>query len=75
MSNDNLSDNGVNEAGASSEGLSPGRSSLAQQGGSGRHHATREFTIRNVARYGNVWRSETSAVTFSLISDLRIEQP
>ena len=45
MQNDNLSKNGVNEIGANSEGLSPGRSPPAQQRGSGRHHATAGIRI------------------------------
>ena len=45
MQNDNLSNNGVNEIGANSEGLSPGRSPPAQQRGSGRHHATAGIRI------------------------------
>ena len=45
MQNDNLSNNGVNEIGANSEGLSPGRSPPAQQRGSGRHHATAGIKI------------------------------
>ena len=40
MSNDNLSDNGVNEAGTVSEGLSPGRCPIVTQRGPGRHHTT-----------------------------------
>ena len=59
MQNDNLSNNGVNETGANSVGLSPGRSPPAQQRGSGRHHATAgisgfstdcHFSVRRVLR-------------------------
>ena len=45
MQNDNLLNNGVNENGANSEGLSPGRSPLARQRGSSRHHATAGIRI------------------------------
>ncbi|XP_068684755.1 uncharacterized protein [Montipora foliosa] len=40
MSNDKLSDNGVNETGTTSEGVSPGRYSSAQERGTGRYQAT-----------------------------------
>ena len=40
MSNDKLSDNGMNEAGTTSEGVSTGRYSSAQQPGTGRYQAT-----------------------------------
>ena len=39
MSNDKLSDNGVNETGTTSEGVLPGRNSLAQQQGTS-HYQT-----------------------------------
>ena len=40
MSYSNYEDNGVNETGSLSEGLSPGRCPTVRQGGSGRHQAT-----------------------------------
>ena len=46
MSNLIDEDNGVNEIGASGEGLSPGRCTMAQQHGPGRHAATARRTRR-----------------------------
>ena len=46
MSNSNIEDNGVNEIGTNSEGLSPGRCTMAQQHGPGRHPATARRTRR-----------------------------
>ena len=46
MSNSNNEDNGVNEIGTNSEGLSPGRCTMAQQHGPGRHPATARRTRR-----------------------------
>ena len=40
MPDDNLSKNGLNEVGTSSEGLSPGRCPVDEQDGPGRDHAT-----------------------------------
>ena len=40
MSDDKLSENGVNETGTTSEGVSPGRYSSAQQRGTGRYPTT-----------------------------------
>ena len=40
MSNKSKRNNGVNEAGASSEGLSPGRCPIGEQDGPGRHRNT-----------------------------------
>ena len=37
MSNKSKPNNGVNEAGASSEGFSPGRCPIGEQNGPGRH--------------------------------------
>ena len=46
MSNSNNEDNGVNEIGTNSEGLSPGRCTMVQQHGPGRHPATARRTRR-----------------------------
>ena len=46
MSNSNNEDNGVNEIGTNSEGLSPGRCTMVQQHGPGRHPATARRTQR-----------------------------
>ena len=46
MSNSNNEDNGVNETGTNSEGLSPGRCTMVQQHGPGRHPATARRTRR-----------------------------
>ena len=40
MSNKSKPNNGVNEAGASSEGVSPNRCPIGEQNGHGRHHTT-----------------------------------
>ena len=57
MQNDNLSNNGVNETGANSEGLSPGRSPPAQQRKSGRHHAAAGIRTRR-----KKWKKEVNKV-------------
>ena len=57
MSNKNKPNNGVNEAGASREGLSPGRCPIVEQDGSSRHQntASRKTTRR-------IWSQEDSRV-------------
>ena len=57
MSNKNKPNSGVNEAGASSERLSPGRSRIGEQDGPGRHptNADRRTTRRK-------WSQEESRV-------------
>ena len=40
MNNSNNEDNGVNETGTASEGLSPGKCPTVRQGGPGRHQAS-----------------------------------
>ena len=46
MSNDSISNNGVNETGTMCEGSSPGRCLMAQQHEPGRHQTTARRTTR-----------------------------
>ena len=55
MSNKSKTKNGVNEAGASGEGLSPGRCPIGKQDGPGRHRTTggRRTTTRKWSQEEN----------------------